>query len=66
MFSNVNFIINHLLIAEKLNFVPIIDMQNFSTFYNENKQINKSYNAWDYYFKKINNYKIKEVYKSKK
>ena len=52
MFSNVNFIINHLLIAEKLNFVPIIDMQNFSTFYNENKQINKSYNAWDYYFKK--------------
>ncbi len=66
MFSNINFIINHLLIAEKLNFVPIIDMQNFSTFYNENKQINKSYNAWDYYFKKINNYKIKEVYKSKK
>ena len=57
MFSNVNFIINHLLIAEKLNFVPILDMQNFSTLYNENKQINKSYNAWDYYFKKRNNYK---------
>ena len=65
MFSNINFIINHLLIAENLNFVPIIDMQNFETFYNEKKKINNSYNAWDYYFKKINNYKIEDVYKSK-
>ncbi len=65
MFSNLNFVIHHLLIADKFNFIPIIDMQNFTTFYNEKIKINNSFNSWDYYFKKINNYKLKEVYESK-
>ena len=38
MFSNLNFIINHLLIAEKFSFIPIIDMENFPTIYNEKKK----------------------------
>ena len=41
MFSNLNFVIHHLLIAEKFKFTPIIDMQNFSTFYNEKVKINE-------------------------
>tara|TARA_Y100000992_G_scaffold302227_1_gene275545 strand:+ start:102 stop:1130 length:1029 start_codon:yes stop_codon:yes gene_type:complete len=65
MFSNLNFIIHHLLVAEKFDFIPIIDMENFPTIYNEKKKINNSFNAWDYYFEKINKYKLKDVYKSK-
>ena len=37
MFSNLNFVIHHLLIADKFKFIPVIDMQNFITFYNEKK-----------------------------
>ena len=65
MFSNLNYVINHLLIAKKYNFVPIVDMENFPTFYNEKVKIFNSYNAWDYYFEKINQKKLSEVYKSK-
>ena len=63
-FSNLNYVLNHLLIADKMNFVPIIDMENYPTFYNEKNKINNSFNAWDYYFEKINRYKLKEVYSS--
>ena len=65
MFSNLNFVIHHLLIAKKFSFIPIIDMKNFPTLYNEKIKINGSYNSWDYYFSKINNYKLEDVYKSK-
>ena len=37
LFSNLIYVINHLLIAEKHNFIPIIDMENYPTIYNENK-----------------------------
>ena len=65
MFSNLNFIIHHLLIAEKFDFIPIIDMKNFPTIYNEKKKINGSLNAWDYYFEKVGKYNLKDVYNSK-
>ena len=35
MFSNLNFVVHHLFIAEKFKFIPIIDMENFPTLYNE-------------------------------
>ena len=65
LFSNLTFIINHLKICEQFNFIPIIDMENFTTIYNEKEKIDSSYNAWDYYFKKLNKYNLKEIYKSK-
>ena len=30
------------------------------------KKIDNSFNAWDYYFEKINKYELKDVYKSKR
>ena len=39
MFSNITFILNHLKICEKYNFIPIIDMENFITIYNEKKKL---------------------------
>ena len=65
LFSNVNFVLNQLLICKKSKFIPIIDMENYKTIYNENKKIFNTYNAWEYYFKKLNKYKLEDVYKSK-
>lgn len=64
LFSNLNYVIHHLKIADDLKCIPIIDMKNFPTKYNEKHKINDSFNSWNYYFKPINNYKLKDVYKS--
>lgn len=64
MFSNLNFVLHHLLISKKMGFIPIIDMKNFPTKYNEKNKVKNSLNAWDYYFYPINKYKLDDVYKS--
>jgi len=65
MFSNFIYVLNHLEICEKLKFIPVVDMENFTTIYNEKNKINNTYNAWEYYFKQVSNYSLKNVYKSK-
>ena len=40
-------------------------MENFTTIYNERQKINNTYNAWEYYFEKLNKYNLSEVYKSR-
>ena len=65
LFSNVLFVINHIKICKKHNFIPIIDMENFPTRYNEKKKIFNSFNSWDYYFEKISKINLSEVYSSK-
>tara|TARA_X000000950_G_scaffold205530_1_gene247241 strand:- start:17569 stop:18618 length:1050 start_codon:yes stop_codon:yes gene_type:complete len=62
-FSNFVYVLNHLRIAIKFNFIPIIDMKNFKTIYND-KYNQKNKNAWNYYFKDINKYKLNDVYQS--
>ena len=64
LFSNVTFVLNHLRICKKNNFIPIIDMENFKTIYNENKKIKNTNNAWEYYFEKLNDFTLEEVYQS--
>ncbi len=66
LFSNVIFVLNHLLIAKKHNFIPVIDMKNFPTIYSENYKIHKTNNSWEYYFENLNKYKLDDVYKSEK
>ena len=65
MFSNLNYVIYHIRIALELNCIPIIDMKNFPTKYNEKRKIKNTFNAWEYYFEPINKYKLEDVYKSK-
>lgn len=65
LFSNVTFVINHLKICKKNNLIPIIDMENFKTIYNEKKSIKNTNNAWEYYFQKLNKFSLEEVYQSK-
>ena len=64
-FSNLFFVLCNIKIANDKNYIPIIDMENFTTWYNEKKPIQKELNAWNYYFENINNYSLKEVYQSK-
>ena len=41
-------------------------MENFTTIYNEREKINNTYNAWEYYFEKLNKYTLNEVYNSER
>lgn len=64
LFSNLTFVINNLLYANKKNYIPFVDMQNFPTIYNEKRKIKKTLNSWEYYFKQVTNYKLKNIYNS--
>jgi hypothetical protein len=65
LFSNVISVLNHLKICEDNKYIPYVDMENFLTIYNENLIINGTFNAWEYYFKKVSNYTLSEIYDSK-
>ena len=66
LFSNLLFVLNHLIHANKLGAVPIVDMQNFTNLYSEKKKINGTNNSWLYYFDQVSSFTLAEVYKSKK
>ena len=65
MFSNLNYVLHHIKLALDLGCIPIIDMKNFPTKYNVKDKVNNTFNAWEYYFKPLNNYKLNEIYNSK-
>ncbi len=64
-FSNLSAVLCHLKIANDLGMIPVIDFQNFKTFYNEKGAINNNENAWEYYFKPVSPFLLDEVYESK-
>ena len=65
IFSYLSFIVNHLVISQKNNFIPIVDMENFTNPYNEKDQIDNTFNSWEYYFNQTSDYSLKDIYKSK-
>jgi len=64
-FSNLSYVIKNLEIADKNNYIPIVDMCNFPTMYNQKKNIYNKKNVWEIYFKQTSNFQLKDVYKSK-
>jgi len=64
LFSNLSFVLCNIKIALDNKFIPVVDMENFLTWYNEKKKIKNTYNAWNYYFKNLNKYKLDDVYNS--
>lgn len=64
-FSNLVYVIKNLDIADKNNYIPIVDMCNFPTMYNQKININNKKNIWEIYFKQTSNFRLKDVYKSK-
>ena len=59
LFSNLLFVLDHLIICEKKNYIPVVDWKNFPTVYSEKKE-----DSWSYYFKPVSKYTLNEVYKS--
>ena len=45
--------------------IPIVDLENFHTKYNERLKINKTYNSWEYYFQNFSKFNLNEIYRSK-
>ena len=62
MFSNINYILNHVKYAKKQKLIPIVDMENFTTIYNEFQKVNNTKNAWEYYFHQFTKKKLKKIY----
>lgn len=50
--------------AEEHKWIPIVDMQNYPNMYLPTKNLYKE-NSWEYFFKQVSNYSLKEVYSSK-
>ena len=64
-FSNLLYVICHLQYAHNKGMVPVVDMQNFPTYYNQKKNIKNLKNLWELYFNQVSDYSLKEVYQSK-
>ena len=64
LFSNLLFILRHLMLAEKLKATPIIDLKNFYNRYNEKSAVFGTKNSWLYYFEPVSKYTLGEVYQS--
>jgi hypothetical protein len=64
-FSNLAYVLVNLEISDKKNYIPIIDMQNFPTIYNQKKNIDNKKNVWEIFFKQTSKYNLKDVYQSK-
>ena len=50
-FSNFFHVLFHISIADFYNWVPVVDMKNYKTLYNEKKKIFSTNNSWEYYFR---------------
>lgn len=64
-FSNLLYVIVNLKIANKKKYIPVVDMYNFPTNYNQKKNIYNKKNIWNLFFKPVSKYNLNEVYKSK-
>ena len=56
----------HLDIADRLGFVPVVDMEHFESHYNEDHPIGGTRNSWEYYFRPVSPYSLDEVYQSRR
>jgi len=65
-FSNLFYVLQGISYAEKNNYVPVVDMENYwMSELSSLKEINGQKNAWCYFFNQVSNYELREVYNSK-
>ncbi|MCG3774476.1 MAG: hypothetical protein JW395_1299 [Nitrospira sp.] len=62
LFSNVWHVISHVNKVKKDGWIPVVDMERYTTFYNEPVEINGTFNAWEYYFKQPSPYSLNDAY----
>lgn len=66
LISNVQNVIKHVEYAREKNYYPVVDMQNYLTFYNEMEPIRNKFNSWEYYFNQPSEVSLEDAYHSKK
>lgn len=49
-FSNYLYVLTHICYAIERGYKPVVDMQHYSTLYNEDAPINETLNCWKYYY----------------
>jgi hypothetical protein len=64
MFSILASVLCHLDIADRLQMVPVIDMQNFRGVYNEEHPVNGTINAWEYFYEPVSSLQLGDAYES--
>ena len=65
-FSNYQYVLGHILFALEQNLIPVVDMQDYPTLYNEPKGFHHIKNAWNYYFEDPAGVSLKEAIRSKR
>lgn len=65
LFSNYHWVLANVMYAVSKGYIPVVDMENYKTYYNEDEPINGTMNAWEYYFEQPSSYTLYEVYQSK-
>jgi hypothetical protein len=58
-------VLYHIMYADACGYIPVVDMENYLTAYNEKKPIHGTWNAWEYYFKQPSAYTLEEAYSAK-
>ena len=68
--ANYNYVLGYMKYAFDKGWIPVIDMENYATLYQEDEPINGTRNVWEYFFeqpydqKTQKRYTLQEVYKS--
>lgn len=63
-FSNYFWVLGHVVFAKKLGYIPVVDMENYKTLYSEEEPVDGVSNAWNYYFRDVDQVGLKEAYDS--
>ena len=64
-FSNYLWVLSHIMYAEDLGMIPVVDMKHYPTLYSENYVVNGTKNAWNYYFEDISPVSLHKAYASR-
>lgn len=63
LFSNFIYVLNHLKIADSCGYIPIVDMENHITIYNEKVKVLDTKNSWNYFFGNKIKVDLRKIYK---
>lgn len=63
-FSNYFWVLGHIEFAKKLGYIPVVDMENYPVLYSEEKAVNGTKNAWNYYFENVGDVDLQTAYDS--
>lgn len=64
LFSNLNHVLQGLLRAQDLKLTPVVDMQNYWTWYSQKGPFLGTRNSWEYFFKPLNQIEIVKISRS--